>query len=64
MSHQDKLLEIEKRRQMLQDARGEILGKFMSERELRSQWLVKLMDIDDELEELSRQERRITGTGD
>lgn len=60
MSRQDKLQEIEKRRQVLQDARGEILGKFMSEREQRSQWLVKLMDIDDELEELSRQQSKLT----
>jgi len=60
VSHQDKLQEIEKRRHVLQDARGEILGKFMSEREQRSQWLVKLMDIDDELEELSRQQSKLT----
>ena len=54
-----KLHEIEKRRQVLQDAREEILGKFISEREQRSQWLVKLLDIDDELEELSRQQSKL-----
>ncbi|WP_159436947.1 hypothetical protein [Desulfosporosinus lacus] len=43
---------------MLQDAREEILGKFISEREQRSQWLVKLLDIDDELEELSSQQSK------
>ncbi|GAB6156473.1 hypothetical protein JCM17380_52250 [Desulfosporosinus burensis] len=59
MSRQDKLQEMEKRRQVLQDAREEILGKFISEREQRSQWLVKLMDIDDELEELSRQQSKL-----
>jgi len=59
MSHQDKLHEIEKRRQVLQDAREEILGKFISEREQRSQWLVKLLDIDDELEELSCQQSKL-----
>ncbi|MCB8817046.1 hypothetical protein [Desulfosporosinus shakirovi] len=59
MGHQDKLHEIEKRRQVLQDAREEILGKFISEREQRSQWLVKLLDIDDELEELSRQQSKL-----
>ncbi|AFQ42634.1 hypothetical protein [Desulfosporosinus meridiei] len=60
MSHLDKLLEIEKRRKVLQNAREEILGKLISEREQRSQWLIKLIDIDDELEELSRQSKALT----
>ena len=59
MIQHDKLQQIEKRRQVLQDLREEILGKFISEREQRSQWLVKLLDIDDELEELSRQRSKL-----
>ncbi|SDG30728.1 hypothetical protein [Desulfosporosinus hippei] len=59
MSSKDKLLEIEKRRKVLQNAREEILGKLISEREQRSQWLIKLIDIDDELEELSRQSKAL-----
>ena len=54
MRQRDKMPEIEKREQMLHDARGEILGKFISERERRPLWLVQLMDIEDELEELFR----------
>ena len=45
---------MEKREQMLHDARGEILGKLISERERSPQWLVQLIDIEDELEELFR----------
>ncbi|KGK91879.1 hypothetical protein DP73_00675 [Desulfosporosinus sp. HMP52] len=59
MSHKDKLQEIEKRKKELQNAREEILGKLISEREQRSQWLIKLIDIDDELEELSRQSKAL-----
>ncbi|AET66193.1 hypothetical protein Desor_0491 [Desulfosporosinus orientis DSM 765] len=54
-----KMNEREERRKILEDTRGELLGKLISEREQRSLWLVKLMDIDDELEELSRWERSL-----
>ncbi len=59
MIRNDKLHEIEKRRQVLKAAREEILGKFISEKEQRSQWLVKLLDLDDELEELSHQQSKL-----
>lgn len=48
-----KMNEREERRKILEGTREELLGKLISEREQRSLWLVKLMDIDDELEELS-----------
>lgn len=46
----------EERRRILQETKGELLGKLISDREQRSLWLVKLMDIDDELGELARSE--------
>lgn len=53
MKAQIKIPEIEERKRKLRHKRGEILGKLISEKEQRSQWLVQLMDIEDELEELS-----------
>ncbi|SHI19495.1 hypothetical protein [Desulfosporosinus lacus] len=53
MKQRTRIQETEDRRQSLHDKKGEILGKFMSEREQRSRWIVQLMDIEDELEELS-----------
>ena len=58
MKAQNKIPEIEERKRMLRHKRGEILGKFISEKEQRSQWLVQLMDIEDELEELSLSARQ------
>jgi len=58
MRQRNRTQEIEDRRQSLHDKKGEILGKLMSEREQRSRWLVQLMDIEDELEELSPSSRR------
>ncbi|ODA43088.1 hypothetical protein [Desulfosporosinus sp. BG] len=54
MRDREKNQEMEEHRQALLDARGEILGKYNSEKEQRIQWLVKFIDIEDELEELSR----------
>lgn len=59
MRQRERIQEIVDRRQILHHKREEILGKFISEREQRSQWLVQLMDIEDELEELSRPERKM-----
>lgn len=56
MKHQERIQEMEERRQRLQDARGEILEKFISKKEQRVRCLVELMDIEDELEELSRRQ--------
>ncbi len=56
MKYREKIQEMEKRRQVLHDARGEILGKFKSDKEQRIQWLVQFMDVEDELEELSRRQ--------
>ncbi|MCB8815987.1 hypothetical protein [Desulfosporosinus shakirovi] len=53
MKQRTRMQETEDRRQSLHDKKGEILGRFMSEREQRSRWIVQLMDIEDELEELS-----------
>lgn len=58
MKAQIKIPEIEVRKRMLRHKRGEILGKLISEKEQRSQWLVQLMDIEDELEELSLSARQ------
>ena len=55
MSEREKNKEREELRRALLDARGDILGKYNSEKEQKIQWLVKFMDIDDQLEELSRQ---------
>jgi len=52
----EKNKEMEEHRQALLDARGEILGRYNSEKEQRIQWLVKFIDIEDELEELSRRQ--------
>ncbi|OLN33118.1 hypothetical protein [Desulfosporosinus metallidurans] len=54
MRYREKNQEMEEHRQALLDARGEIFGKYNSEKEQRIQWLVKFIDIEDELEELSR----------
>jgi len=54
VKHPEIIQEMEERRQVLYDARGELLGKFISEREQRIKWLVQFMDIENELEELSR----------
>lgn len=56
MRHREKNQEMEEHRQALLAARGEILGKFNSEKEQRIQWLVKFIDIEDELKELSRRQ--------
>jgi len=56
--HREQNQEMEKHRQALLDARGEILGKYNSEKEQRIQWLVKFIDIEDELEELSRRQNQ------
>ncbi|MCO1602403.1 hypothetical protein [Desulfosporosinus nitroreducens] len=58
MKQRTRMQETEDRRQSLHDKKGEILGRFMSEREQRSRWIVQLMDIEDELEELSRSSRK------
>lgn len=50
--------ETDERRIILRRKRGEILGKIISEKEKRSRWLVQLMDIEDELEELSSSVRK------
>lgn len=50
--------ETDERRIILRRKRGEILGKIISEKEKRSRWLVQLMDIEDELEELSNSVRK------
>ena len=54
MRYREKNQEMKEHRQALLDARGEILGKYNSEKGQRIQWLVKFIDIEDELEELSR----------
>ncbi|HBW36910.1 hypothetical protein [Desulfosporosinus sp. BICA1-9] len=56
MRDREKNKEMEEHRQALLDARGEILGRYNSEKEQRIQWLVKFIDIEDELEELSRRQ--------
>ncbi|KUO71502.1 MAG: hypothetical protein APF81_11030 [Desulfosporosinus sp. BRH_c37] len=58
MRDRDKNKEIEETRRALLNARGEILGKYHSEKGQRIQWLVKFIDIEDELEELSRRKSR------
>lgn len=54
MRDRDKNKEIEENKRALLVTRGEILGKYNSEKAQRIQWLVKFIDIEDELEELSR----------
>lgn len=59
MRQRDKTKELEDRKKILHHKRVDILGKLISEKEQRSRWLVQLMDIEDELEELSGSSRRI-----
>ncbi|TGE38170.1 hypothetical protein E4K67_09355 [Desulfosporosinus fructosivorans] len=54
---------MEKHRQALLDARGKILGKLNSETEHRIQWLMKFIDIEDELEELAHRQSQWTIKG-
>ncbi|KLU59920.1 hypothetical protein CEB3_c40540 [Peptococcaceae bacterium CEB3] len=59
----DKGTTVEERKQTLLEAREEILMKYKTEKEQRLQWLVRFMDIEDELEELARLENRRTILG-
>ncbi|SDG29502.1 hypothetical protein [Desulfosporosinus hippei] len=58
MGQRTRIQETEDRKQSLYAKKSEILGKYMSDREKRSRWLVQLMDIEDELEELSPSSRK------
>ncbi len=54
MRTREKNQEMDEHRQALLDMRGEILEKYNLAKAQRIQWLVKFIDIEDELEELSR----------
>jgi len=49
---------MEERRQELLNSRGKILEKFKLEKEQRMQWLVRFIDIEDELEELAQRQNQ------
>lgn len=54
---------MEERKQTLLEARGEILGKYKVEKDQRIHWLVRFMDIEDELEELAWRQSQRTRAG-
>lgn len=62
MRHGEQNQKMEEHRKALLAVRGEILGKYNLEQEHRVQWLVKFMDIEDELEELSRRQSQLTNS--
>ncbi|CAA7603233.1 Hypothetical protein DEACI_4056 [Acididesulfobacillus acetoxydans] len=63
MKSLDKKREMAERRQALLEVRGEILGKYKVDKEQRIHWLVRLMDVEDELEELACRQSQCTIAG-
>ena len=63
MSYHEKNQEMEEHRQALLKARGEVLEKYTAQKEQRVHWLVQFIDIEDELEELTKRQSQWAGEG-